>query len=225
MSSSFKRASSLFTSGARPHMFWGSQALGLAPAARTRIRTAAARTLGCRTQGRCVTTLLAIARGPGGDPGSAALADHGIAFRDVLAHFDPSLMPWLRRCWIRHLVNMRSPASRWSQAVGPIGGVVASLLDAGWYPCDPGAWAHPGRERYLHIGDPTTYSRAIAHALGNSEQARLWTIAAAFRNGGQLHFCLDPVATKKCFPTILKRDGPGRVGAALCVASVGSWTQ
>ena len=90
----------------------------------------------------------------------------------------------MRRCWIRILVAMRSPSGLWGRAIGPIGGMVAALLDAGWYPCDPGAWVHPDRERYLRVGDPETSPQDVADALAEAERARLWSIAAAFRNGG-----------------------------------------
>ena len=105
--------------------------MGLARSARARIRTAAARAIGGKTQGRCVEVVLAILRGLGGDPGPAALAAHGVELHDAFAHFDLLLLPWLRRRWVRHLAHMRNPAPRWSQAVGPIGGIIASLFDAG----------------------------------------------------------------------------------------------
>ena len=63
-----------------------------------------------------------------------------------------------------YLVGIRDPSLRWIRAIGPVGGVVAAQLDAGWASVDPAALVHPDRERPLHTGGAGCSDKEIEDA-------------------------------------------------------------
>ena len=132
---------------------YGTEAVGLSPAQIKTLRTKVTSALGYK-QGMCSTTLLALHQEP-----SPAIAFRWKHLKEWISlWFDcPELHGDIKKAWkvmAGKLRQIESSAARWRQAQGPIGGMIAMLMDLGWTADQPDRWTTSEQTDWWMSEDP-----------------------------------------------------------------------
>ena len=84
-------------------------------------------------------------------------------------------------------LDKAGPAGRSSQLCGPLGAMVATLLDIGWVPFRPGRWITEDRAVHARVDlEDGSTDREIFEAIRAATELREWAKAARHYNGGCL---------------------------------------
>jgi hypothetical protein len=135
-----KQMRKIALTGVRP-VIWGHQASGVSPTQLKKIRAMVIDSLGCRKPGGCATTALALNGYAKHDPLSTIRTDVVQAY--IRAYTTSPLKLAIRYRWKEVLQHLTPIATRWKRAVGPLTGVIATLLDSCWVPTTADQWTDP----------------------------------------------------------------------------------
>ncbi|CAK0892144.1 unnamed protein product, partial [Prorocentrum cordatum] len=190
-----KEARGLWSTGASPQATCGHQLQGLAPSSVRRLRQRAGAAVGGKAGGRCLTMVL------------AAGLEEGPAIKLRIQLVDSWLELWgtapqvharIHRVWpaIRGTLLSAGAARRWRRVRGPVGTLVAPLMDVGWDPRTAGTWSRPevdGTITEWHLVESSSEAfgsfidrQPILHDLREDIMRQLWKQAAAHEDGGNL---------------------------------------
>jgi ribonuclease HI len=141
-----RRCRTLIWTGAKPQGTWGHQGVGLAPTAILQIRRQFAAAAMIRRSGGCTTTAFALTVGPDSDPMVSIRVELLQCWLQVAS--TTTVQPVaLEKVWCKQAKTLAGPL-RWGKVKGPMGAVIATLMDLGWQPEGPTRWGDPQGNRW-----------------------------------------------------------------------------
>ena len=142
-SPALRRSKQLWSGGVLAVARYGQAAFGVSPSSMVRLRLGSLACCGITGQHLCPTTAIHLCFGVDGDPLVAYLKDLFMQWFRFLA--DKVLGEQrLRACWRKLTLRLAAP-NRWNLVRGPMGAVIATLLDLEWEPLHPDEWRAPGQ--------------------------------------------------------------------------------
>ena len=129
----------LFATAVHPQMTYGAPVHGLPPSALARARSRLAGHLGAKA-GWCTTTIIQL-ECPGIDPAVRVKTDIVKGHMDTWLKLHELRLP-IKRAWAVTKKKLLShpPNQRWRHVHGPLAATIATMLDEGWQPQEPGRW-------------------------------------------------------------------------------------
>ena len=215
------KARRLLNTAVLPQMAWGHQIQGTPPTTLKRLRATLVSAAPGYRFGTCTTTLLALTSTP--DPAIHFPLEQVMTWIDLWRD-SPEMRPRLQRAWqrIRTTMSSKTATARWRHARGPLGALIATLLDHGWTPTAADRWEDPAGQGWQIDGDPydhTHLHQHLHHAFGK----KLWQQAAAHHLGQGLEdgAYMEPMLG---YLGSLRKHGRTReAGTLQAAASAGLW--
>ena len=208
-----------------PKATWGQSGRGMAPAAIRSLRSAIASALAARRKGGCLTTAIAITMEPQNDPRVTVKLALLLAWVDVWRSL-PEWRECMKEYWMKSYRSLHdaAPGRRWRSVTGHIEAVIATLLDAGWYPTLPTVWRDKDWVKYVLDYQDSGLEEDIREIFKDVFVRQNWEAAASFRMGQSLTSPPRWDLTRRFLDWARKKDG--RLAGALEVAMQGGvWLQ
>ena len=165
--------------------------------------------------GACTATTIDLYFGLQGDPSFYLPREILSTWCDLMVA-RPLQQAAVAKVWqktVRHLQAGR----RWARAKGPLGVVVASLLDLNWIPCGPLLWQDPNGQQWA-VGTHLPEVRwQLADALEDSVRRKIWGQAARHFCGSGLEQGVDNSALLLHLRQLRKQ---GRFAQAACLETM-----
>ena len=222
------RTSRLWSGSILPTAMHSATIAGMSRQMLLKVRRLCALAVGGRPCQRCVTTTIAMQFGAMRDPAVQLACD--VVFQWIQVLFsDPNKYGGMKRletAWrkIKDKLTAAGPR-RWSYVTGPMGAVIAVLLDLQWDPVAVGKWRNRLEETWEL--DPSCVLSKVQCApllqeIAEDVLADLWKVAAAHRGGASVEGpCTDAAALQR--RRWQEKGEWAKAGMLLQVAAGGVW--
>jgi hypothetical protein len=215
------KAKALLWTGTRPQATWGHQVMGLAPTPLKRLRGTLATSSGLLRAGGCTSSALAIHMGTHMDP--AYFVPREVVLNWLTTW--PSAEQWHRaivRIWSKVTARVEG-ATRWHRVLGPLGTLVATLLDIGWDPVEPLRWVDHTKQSWDIDPLLPEVQAQIIPLLDRAIDLKVWRQAATHNLGRGLEQGVDWFSSLRNF-RFWRRTGQHRdAGIFDCFAQGAVW--
>ena len=145
MARTLRKARSLNYTGALPQALWGTASIGMAPTQLAKLKTQLAAATGIIAAGRCPSTAIAVALGPGKDP-EVTLPVQQVSLWLDLWRSDAMLRTMTARHWSQAVANVKAQDGggvRWNKVISPLSATIATLTEQGWCLDNVRRWSDP----------------------------------------------------------------------------------
>ena len=124
---------------------------------------------------------------------------------------------------LQQLRALPTTAARWQMVMGPLAGVIATLLDIGWEPGKPDVWHTPENTVWWMTSEPMDMSRIQKEFFRLSDQMD-WKVAARHRTGSGAEDGVILQPAYKVRNRLVGQKDHMAVGFLDCIQTAGIWT-
>jgi hypothetical protein len=216
-----RRCRAMVWIAAKPQGTWGHQANGLAPTTVKRLRQQFAGAAMLRRTGGCTTTAFGLTVGLSKDPTVGLRMELFGSWLEVAVN--PSIpKQGLEKVWGQLRESLAGPR-RWHQVRGPMGAVVATLMDLGWKPGSPTSWTDPDGIQWDI--DPSAPGVAVQLKAVVAEfiEKDLWRQASQHEGGRGLENGADLTVARRMRRQFLKQGELKKAGILELICQGASW--
>ena len=226
LSKTSSMASSLFVTGVRPQQEYEEAIIGATPGHVQHMRRSALKCLRKAGTQPCATTTLRWRLDEQADPAVRIVKEQIRMWADLWeeARKDAKEENEIRQAWREGLKSIVLANKGWRTVTGPLEATICVLRSAGWHAVGPGYWPTPDKEACATLSGKSYETTAIAEAVAQTVEERLWEEAACHHLGKGLDKGppdLDP--TKKARKVLLKRGAWAEVAALDAAVCGGAW--